>query len=378
MLNAMRSAVLIPALSVLAFPACVALAQTPNPDRLFQAALDAQQRGDFGTAIHDYRELLKLRPKTVAARVNLGAALAHEGQYDAAIAEYRAALPGLSDKNDVLLNLALAYYKKGDWKNARGELEPLHRAEPKDARIAILLGDTYLRLKEAFAAVSLLAPLDAENSQNMDLQYVLGSALIQTGQRRDGVARVEKAAEAGNSADAYMLAGATLLQINELEQARRDLEAALRLNPKLPGIYTLTGTARDKTGDVADAEAAFREALRLNPNDFEANLYLGAILYKRRELEEARIYLDKALQLNAGSSMARYEVAMLKSTSGDCAAAVHELEGLVRDDPKWLEPHVELAALYYRLHRPADGAKERKIVDQLNAEQQAQGPGNPH
>jgi hypothetical protein len=51
------------------------------------------------------------------------------------------------------------------------------------------------------------------------------------------------------------------------------------------------------------------------------------------------------------------------------------LELLVKDDPDWLEPHVELAALYYRLRRSEDGAKERQIVDSLSAKQQAQGPG---
>lgn len=377
MLNAMRAALLASALSSLVLSTGVAPAQTPNPDQLFRDAVDAQQRGDFETAIRDYREALKVRPNTVEARVNLGAALAHEGQFDAAIAEYRSALRGLSDKTAVLIDLGLAYYKKGDWENARDQFQLVHRAQPKNVRIAILLGDTYLRLKEPAAAVTLLTPLESENSQNMDLEYVLGSALIQTGQRREGVSRVETSAAASSSADAYLLAGSTLLQINEFEQARRDLDAALRLDPKLPGIYTLTGTARDKTGDVAGAEAAFREALVLNPNDFEANLYLGAILYKRRQLDEARIYLDKALQLNPGSSMARYEAAMLKNTSGEYVSAAQDLEKLVHDDPTWLEPHVELAALYYRLHRPADGARERKIVDQLNAQQQAQGPAKP-
>ena len=298
MLNAMRAALLASALSSLVLSTGVSPAQTPNPDQLFRDAVDAQQRGDFETAIRDYREVLKVRPNTVEARVNLGAALAHEGQFDAAIAEYRSALRGLSDKTAVLIDLGLAYYKKGDWENARDQFQLVHRAQPKNARIAILLGDTYLRLKEPAAAVTLLSPLESENSQNMDLEYVLGSALIQTGQRREGVSRVERSAAASNSADAYMLAGSTLLQINEFEEARRDLDAALRLDPKLPGIYTLTGTARDKTGDVAGAEAAFREALVLNPNDFEANLYLGAILYKRRQLDEAKINLDKALQLN--------------------------------------------------------------------------------
>jgi tetratricopeptide (TPR) repeat protein len=374
----MRAVILI-----VCFLACLASvnAQTPprkgDPDALLKEAIDAQQHGDYEKAVRDYRELLKLRPTEVEARVNLGAALVHLGQYDAAIAEYRAALPLLSDKNGVLLNLGLAFYKKGDFPDAREQFEALHRAQPADVRIAILLGDTYVRLGNYTAAQTMLSPMEAANAQNPDFEYVLGSVLIGLGQRREGVSRMEKVAVAGQSADAYMIAGATLLQINEFEQARRDLDAALRLNPNLPGIYTLAGTARDKTGDVKEAEPAFRSALKQNPDDFDANLYLGAILYKRRELDEAKIYLDKALRLQPTSAMARYEMAMLKSASQNYDGAVQDLEGLVKDDPQWLEPHVELATLYYRLHRPADGAKERQIVEQLTAEQQTQGPEKP-
>jgi Flp pilus assembly protein TadD len=349
--------------------------QKAGPDQLLQTAIVEQQRGDYTSAIRDYRRVLELRPHSFEAMVNLGAALVHVGQFDAAIVMYRSALASSPQNNAVQMNLALAYYKKGDFTNAREQLEAAHHAQPKDVRTAVLLGDTYLHLKQADDSAALLTPLEPENAQNLDFEYVLGSALIQSGHRREGVARIEKVAQGGNSADAYMLAGATLLQMNDFQSARHDLDAALLINPKLPGLYSLAGTARDKTGDVQEAESAFRKALDLNPNDFDANLYLGAILYKRRELDTAKGYLEKAVQLDPTSSMARYEDAMLKSTTGEYEAAAQELEKLVHDDPTWLEPHVELASLYYRLHRPAEGAKERQVVDRLTAEQQAQGPG---
>ena len=370
----MRAAVLSFILFTL-FQAVIA-AQEPNPDRLLKQAIEAQQHGDFSAAIRDYRKILELRPNEVEAKVNLGAALAHVGQFDEAITLYRSALMSLKEKNPVLLNLALAYYKKGDFENAREQFEILHDAQPNALQVVILLGDCDVRLGKTDAAVNLLEPLESKYSQNMDFEYVLGSALINAkGRRREGVARMEKVAKANSGADSYMIAGATLLQLNEYEQARQDLEQALRLKPTLPGLYTLVGTARDKTGDVDDAETAFREALKTNPDDFEANLYLGAILYKRRDIAEAKGYLDRALRLKPADSMARYEAAMLKSTSGDYETATRELELLVKDDPEWLEPHVELATLYYRLHRPEDGAKERQIVDSLTAKQQERGPG---
>lgn len=49
----------------------------------------------------------------------------------------------------------------------------------------------------------------------MDFEFVVGSALIKTGRRRDGVARMEKVTQSGPSPDAYLLAGATPLDLNE-------------------------------------------------------------------------------------------------------------------------------------------------------------------
>jgi tetratricopeptide (TPR) repeat protein len=349
--------------------------QDASPDELLRRAIAEQQKGDFTAAIRDYQALLAVRPETLAAHVNLGAALAHTGQLDAAIAEYQAALKLAPDLGTVHLDLGLAYSRKGDLPDALDQYEAAHRADPGNVRVAILLGDAQARSDRAADAVAMLTPLETENAANPDFEYALGEALIRGGHPRDGAARVEKSAAMSNAADSWMLAGSTLLDLNEFAQARRDLDNAMRLDSSLPGLCTLDGTARDKDGDAKAAEPAFREALQRNPDDFDANLYLGAILYQQRNMEEAKKYLDKALQLNPESTMARYESAMWKSTSGDYQAAVDQLEKLVADDPQWLEPHVELATLYYRLHRPADGARERQIVDKLTAQQQQQGPG---
>jgi len=353
-----------------------AVAQAPDPQQLFADGIQAQQQGDFQTAIRDYREFLKLRPNSFQAEVNLGAALAHEGQFDAAIALYRQALSKAPGNNSVLLDLALAYYKKGDLSRAREQFAAINRTEPDNVQVATLLGDTDNRLGDPSEAVRVLAPLESKYSENLDFEYVLGSALIASGQKRTGVERVEKVSKGKNSAEAYFLAGSTLLQLNEFARARDDLDIALRLDPKLPGIYSLTGTARDNTGDQKGAETAFRQALKSDRDDFTANLYLGAMLYKRRQLQEARIYLERALQLNPSSCMARYEFAMLESISGQYEAALHDLQIVAREDPNWLEPHVELAALYYRLHQPELGAKERQLVEHLSAKQHAKDPGS--
>ncbi len=349
-------------------------AQDADPNRIFQQAVRAQQRGDFAAAVRDYRRLLKLHPDSAEVRINLGAALVQLRQFDEAIAQYQTVLKADSGNDAVRLNLALAFYKEQHFAEAREQLEIARKTKADDLRIAILLADCYGQLKQPEKAVELLLPFESQALDNLDLAYVLGSALIQTGHRREGVARIEKVAQTGNSADACLLAGSTFLDLDEIEKARHYLEQALALNPKLPGIDRLTGVAREKDGDPAGAETLLRKALSLDPNDFTANLYLGAILYKDRKLDECRVYLERALRLDPSSSLARYEMALLESSTGSPETAVQDLEKLTAADPKWLEPHVRLAALYFRLHRSADGARERKIVEQLTAEQQRQGP----
>jgi tetratricopeptide (TPR) repeat protein len=370
-----------------------------SADQLFSSAVDAQQRGDFPTAIRDYQKLLQTHPNMGEARANLGAALAHTGQYDQAIAQYKLALPIAPDKDGVRLNLGLAYYKKGvaETEQAQGQKNPqaladlsqaveqfqqLRKLRPdgsstNDTQIAILIAYAELPAGRGPDAVATLLPLEAANAANPEFEYVLGEAQIASGSPREGAARLSKLADATQSPDAYYLAGTTYLDLNDITLARTNLEAALKLNPQLTRIYTLVGMARDKSGDQAAAEPAFREAVKQNPDDFEANLYLGAILYKRRATDEAKPFLDKALQLHPNDAMARYENAMWDSNAKKYEEAAKLLESVEQSDPNWLDPHVELATVYYRLHRPEDGARERAIVDKLTVQQQTKGPGVP-
>ncbi|HEX3681682.1 MAG TPA: tetratricopeptide repeat protein [Bryobacteraceae bacterium] len=356
---------------------CCALAQEANVERLFKSAVEAQQRGDLAAAIREYQQLLQVRPDALDARVNLAVALVRLGRFDEAIDEYRLALTIQPGNTAVRRNLALAYYKKGDFASALHEFDSLHRAAPGDARVAVLLADCYSRLGNNDEAITLLTPFEEAHPDDMDTAYVLGSALMQAGKLRKGAALLEQVGQRGKSADAYLMAGKARLKLNEFVQGRQDLEGAARLDTSLPGLFTALGIAKEQTSDEQGAESDLRKALASNPADFDANLHLGGILYGRRDLDHARPYIERALHIDPSSLFAHYELALCESAAGELEAAAADLEKVVQGDPKWLQAHVELAALYYKLRRPADGLKERQIVDRLTAEQQEQGPPRP-
>ena len=363
-----------------------------SADELVRSGVEAQRHGDLKAAIGDLRKAIAIEPDKVEAHAALGAALGaaaaerdsrwvrrhmssrEAGQFDAAIEEDTRALAAEPDDTGVRMDLAMAYYKKGDVSHARSESERIHAAHPLDVPAAVLLGYTYIKLGRESQAAELLSPLESGHESNMDLEYVLAFAQIQTGKYAEGLQRIEKVAAATHRADAWLIAGSTRLSQGQFHEARADIEAAIAMNPSLPGVQTMLGQILYALGEKDAAISALQTGLRADPRDFMANLYLGIIRMDQRDFESARPLLEFALQLQPTVPLARLKMAKLNSMTGNYAEAAKTLEDLEKSDPDWLDPHVELATLYYKLHRPEDGQRERGIVQKIGAEQQQAGP----
>src|ERR1039457_4705766 len=352
----------------------IMLAQAPSAEQIFRDAIAAQQRGDDETAIAKYRELIRLRPEVVEVRANLGAALAHAGHYDEAIEQYRTALSKLPDNSALRLNLALAYYKKGDFAQAAEKLDSLHKSEPGDVRVATLLGDCYSRMGRDPDAIAVLTPVEALHPDDLNVAWALGPALIRAGRPAEGLKRVIMVAERGNSPEANLLAADAYLGLSEFERAHVFAEAARRLNPQLKGLYSLSGRIKQYLGDFSGAKADLEKALAEDPGDFNAHVTMAAILNLERDVVGAKRHAERALEISPSSPLARYEVARVQRSQGDIEAAVRNFEKVIEAEPDWLRPHIELAALCYRLNRREDGLRERAIVDKMYMQGKKSGP----
>jgi len=356
------------------FVAFVNAQAPPDTGKIFEEAVTAQQRGDLATAVEGYRRLVKLSPNALPAWINLGVALVQMQQFQEGIDAYETALALDPGNKEVRFYIALAWFKKGDSASAARQLEGLWKDDPGNIGAAVLLGECYLRLGDSGRALELVAPLATKAPDNLDLAWVYGSALIVSGKLQEGADVVERVGKDGHAADALLLAGRTLLTLHLAERAPDDLEAAVQLNPNLPGVYTQLGAALEGNADYKGAAEANRKAVEQNPADVEAITNLGRVLYFERDLTGAKASLEHALRLDPTSIKARYAMALVKRAGGDLAGAAADLEAVVKAKPDWMQAHVELAAVYFGLHRTEDGAKERQIVDKLADEERKAGP----
>lgn len=346
------------------------LAQESSPEKLFQEAQEAQQRGDKDLAVKKYQELIGQHPEVVAAHANLGVVFANLGRYDEAIREYEVALAEAPDSPPLRLNLGLAFYKKGDFPAAAAQFAALHKDQPADLRIATLLGNCELQLGLAGQALAILQPLEKENSDNLDLEWALGNAFLRTGEGVEALKRIQKVADQRPNPEAYQLAANLNLRLTFFDDAKRDAKAALGLKPDLPSAYMVLGMVDDYSGDALTAAAEYGKAVELDPKNVQARLQLGSVLVRLRKLEAAREQLNQALALDPNLSGAWYQLGEVEKSQGNLPAALKDFELAEHQDAQWLGPHIELVALYYRLKRPQDGDREKVIVDQMRADEE--------
>jgi tetratricopeptide (TPR) repeat protein len=346
-------------------------------EREFERATQLHQSGDLQGAVRGYLAILATNPARVDVRSNLGAAYSALGRYEDAIQEYKRALIIDSGNSAIRFNLALAYYKAAWFAEAATELEKFIAAvpnTPQTANAQLVLADCQVRLGEYKKVIEALSPLADADSNNRTLAYLLGSALIGDGQLDKGQAIIDRLFRHEDSAEAHLLMASILLLADDAQSALKEAQRALELNPKLPTVQAWYGRVLMRLGDTEKAKVAFKTELASNANDFDSNLYLGVLLRQDKQLEEARSYLQRAIQLRPREQYARYHLAAVYAAAGKPADALPLLEGVLKEHTDFVEARVLLASVYYRLNRKEDGDREKAIIQKSNADQQAKPP----
>lgn len=361
-----------------AVAAICAFAQQPPAE--LREAITKHQAGDVRGALPLYRAFLVKNPASVDGLVNYGAALAHEGQFKEAVAEYEKALKLAPNNPQVILNLGLSLYKTGRYPEAKERFQAVHpllpKLSPPDRQISFLLADCEIRLGNYAAAVALLDPWDKQTPDDPALAYLLGTALIRGKETERGEVVIDRILRKGESAEAHLLLGTARMNSLDFTAARDEFEKAVQLNPKLQEANASLGLALLGLSQADAAAEAFRKEIAVDPNNFTAVLQSGILAKQNQKYPESRQFLKRALALRPGDAGVRYQLATVEVVAGAVDEGKRQLEALIADYPDFLEAHVSLSGAYYRLKRKEDGDRERAIVRKLTAEAQAKQPAS--
>lgn len=374
-----RGAALVCLFFAVGLVSSVTLAQDPSAavDRDFDRATQLHQSGDLRGAVRGYLAILATHPARVDVRSNLGAAYSALGKYEDAIDQYKRALVIDPQNYAIRFNLAMAYYKAAWFTEAAAELERFLAAAPNTPQTTnarLVLADCQIRIGEYKKVIDRLSPLAEADLSNRTVAYLLGSALIGDNQLNKGQEIIDRVFRDDDSTEAHLLMGSILLVADDAQGALKEVQRALELNPKLPGVQAWHGRVLMRLGDTEKAKAAFKTELASNANDFEANLYLGILLRQDKLFDEAASHLQRATQLRPREQYARYHLAAVYAAAGKPSDALPLLEGVLKEHTDFVEARVLLASVYYRLNRKEDGDREKALIQKSNADQQGKPP----
>jgi Flp pilus assembly protein TadD len=243
--------------------------------------------------VAELAEVVRLDPDDLDARFDLGAALTSIGQTDPAIAVYEEILRRRPRQVTVLKLTGDLYRAKGDGARAAAYYERLHRVAPDDPRPVFLLGTAYYQAGRFDAAERMFT--DAARYPGMlgDAYANLGAIATRRGQVKEALWFLSRAAQRrpGKVSVRYNYALA-LRAADRFEDARDELEAAVKLDPNDAGVQFLSGVIALNLRQADKAESFFQEALRLDPA-FESARHNLALLESVRGRSESAVSLEK-------------------------------------------------------------------------------------
>jgi tetratricopeptide (TPR) repeat protein len=231
-------------------------------------------------------------------------------------------------------NMAAAYESRQDWEGVRVQFQALVAADsvPYDptyhaglARALFHLG----RLGEAHAEFAQAYRLDATGKSDAP-----SVALAELWEKKGGLVQAHeeyKKAIGADGKDARLRVAYAdfLLQQNDIDSARVQIDAAVKLKPDDVDVRKHQGLMERIKKDYATAEQIFRQVIVDSPQDVDARNHLAISLIEQTNVEKHRRALEMASRnanVHPTNASAYATLGYLYYCTGDLDAAINSLE----------------------------------------------------
>ena len=136
--------------------------------------------------------------------------------------------------------------------------------------------------------------------------------------------------------------GYALYVKGHLDEAIRQFQEAIRLEPDHTDAHNNLGYAFYVKGQMDEAIRQYHEALRLNPDDADAHSNLGIALGNKGQTDEAIRQFQEAIRLKPGHVQAHYNLGIALASKGQMDEAIRQLQEAIRLKPDNAEAHYNL------------------------------------
>jgi tetratricopeptide (TPR) repeat protein len=336
--------------------------------RLYAEAKSAEAQGDFDAAIAKYKAILAIAPSLAAAYNNLGALYVRERDYEDATAVLEKGLKLDPKMPSAAALLGIALYETGDYARARPRLEAALRANPKDSNAELMLANTLVKLGEPEAAATHLQQIVRREPKNQDAWYQLGKVYMQLSQQ----ALVKLREIDPDSVLVHEVSGEIMESMNNYDGAILEYKKAVAMAPQTPGTHYELGSAYWSISQWDAATKEFQAELANDPRNCRAQWKIGNIVLQQHgEPQDALDQVNKALAICPNLADAHADRARALLRLNRAADALPDLAAAVKANPDDPSLHYLLAQAYRSLGRTQEAQAELQLFSKLAASARA-------
>jgi tetratricopeptide (TPR) repeat protein len=338
--------------------------QQPDP---WQAAQSLEHEGRVAEAEAAWTALSKAHPSNPEPLAHLGLLEARQEHYVRAVSLYRKALALNPTMPGLRLNLGLALFKNGEYKEAITIFNPLLKTQPLSSpetnletdRLTVLIGMSHYGLGEYAQAVPYLKEAAGRDQQNLPLRLTLAHSCLLSKQYQCVLDIYhEMIALNADSAEAEMLVGEALDEMKDSSGAILEFRAAVKANPKEPNAHFGLGYLLWTLKQYQEAAQQFQAELDNDPEHIQSMLYLADAQIQMNQMQSAAPLLTKALKSNPASSMGHLDLGIVYSETGHNEDALRELRTAAKLAPEDVTAHFRLGQLYRSMGKTDEAKAE--------------------
>jgi tetratricopeptide (TPR) repeat protein len=136
------------------------------------------------------------------------------------------------------------------------------------------------------------------------------------------------------------------MQKGKIDQALRDLNQAIELNPEDSDLFILLGDVYFIIGKKENCISSYKKALKLNPNSETPLIKLAETYLILKDYEEAKKYIDFALSNDVNNQKAYYLKGVGLMETGDTTEALINLKIAGNLDSTYYEAFMQTGTIY--------------------------------
>jgi tetratricopeptide (TPR) repeat protein len=342
-------------------PKTAAPKQSADVQDLYQKARDAEAKRNYAEAAAQYEQILTADPTIHALRANLGLMRYLNGEYDAAVREFRQALAGDGSLQTAHLFLGVTLIELNQPAEALPHLETAVRNKPQDLNARFQLARAYYLADRHPQALKELQFLIDKQPDDPEALFLLGRVHLKL-----SLAAYDRLKEKHpDNYRIYQLLGENYAVQSLYGPAIANYRKAIERNPQGRGLRLKLGEIHQSAGEPDKALEAFAGELQLNPNDAYAHYKVGAVLLDQNKSDQALPHLKRSVELDprAGEPRASYGRCLLELNQPQ--EAIAQLLLAVKLDASNAAAWFQLARAYQKTGDSAAAEQALKMYEKL-------------